>query len=68
MLTLKSSHNKPKHSTINLQISDLSLALSEKASKTVDEGNITSNEELSLALHIKDILISVAQPVVLMLP
>lgn len=53
-----------KHSTINLQISDLSLALSEKASKTVDEGNITSNEELSLALHIKDILISVAQPVV----
>lgn len=53
-----------KHPTITLQISDLSLALSEKASKTVNEGNITSNEEISLALHIKDILISVAQPFV----
>ena len=51
-----------KQNTITLQIFDLSVALSEKVNKSVVNGAISNEEELSLALHIKDLIVSASQP------
>ncbi|RCK65012.1 Protein CSF1 [Candida viswanathii] len=51
-----------KENTITLQIFDLSVALSEKVHKSVVNGTINSDEELSLALHVKDLIVSASQP------
>lgn len=51
-----------KQNTITLQIFDLSVALSENVNKSVVNGAISNEEELSLALHIKDLIVSASQP------
>ncbi|EMG46290.1 hypothetical protein G210_3473 [Candida maltosa Xu316] len=51
-----------KNPTTNFQISDLSVVLSEKVHKMVIDGRIQNYEELAIATHIKDIIVSVSQP------